>query len=757
MGTMQKLKKYLLPFLLLGIIAMMSACTGDTNTNSVTNPDPNTLMPVGTIQGILIDKCTNQPIANATVDIGVAQAVTTVDGQFVLRNVPATKGPEHVNGTYQVTINLKAVNAALAASAPKYPDFVFDCASVVYTDLGDAGKDTSSNHATPVDYLAQGVKFYAGKAASTIKGKVLNGKSFVPGANYTVTLTSLGSNASQVATGGAAWGMNVGTVTTDATGAFAFTNVEAGQQFKITATSAAGDFSGCVTPVCSDCDGGTVNAGNVLVFATDTLCPIINATTPFNNSDIDPVNNTVTFTFSKPIKANAKNSGQGLTASDTTGLYSLINVEFLGNKAGNIPYTVSTNLDSTTNTFTTITVTIPNLGAAGSYSVTLPAGAASLLKDASGNVLADSATNCTAFSGKTVSFTTFGSIAAAQPQNLTVTNTPLDFNDTINLGWDVAVGAKSYNVYCGEIQVYNSTQATNHQAFLVGNTTNTFFNGIDPKTFSAAPEFSFVEGRAIALQWKCFVTGISADKIESTPSAPATAADTVGPILVDDPANTYLSQVVALAGGGTTFVLTFDEPLNAASANTAANYAISPTGYAGTPPTVTKAVYDPATLTVKLTLSGPLDPLKINHAFIDSGANGINESAFGGTDTLNFAAGNGLPNTTCVAAGPNGIIDSVPAGDDAIVGNVITSGPDGICNTTAAGDDVQTIPVGKGLASQSEIVAGSGLAGLTLGSTAGGDDKVHTVDLLVVTGVTDVAGNVIRTIGDAVTSDGQVD
>ncbi len=48
----------------------------------------------------------------------------------------------------------------------------------------------------------------------------------------------------------------------------------------------------------------------------------------------------------------------------------------------------------------------------------------------------------------------------------------------------------------------------------------------------------------------------------------------------------------------------------------------------------------------------------------------------------------------CVTPGPDGILDTVPAGDDVVRGNIILEGPDRTCDTTAAGDDGQNRPVG---------------------------------------------------------------
>jgi hypothetical protein len=54
--------------------------------------------------------------------------------------------------------------------------------------------------------------------------------------------------------------------------------------------------------------------------------------------------------------------------------------------------------------------------------------------------------------------------------------------------------------------------------------------------------------------------------------------------------------------------------------------------------------------------------------------------------------------TTCVMAGPNGTLETSPAGDDVVSGNRITNGPDRTCNSKALipGDDFQRTDVGAG-------------------------------------------------------------
>lgn len=50
---------------------------------------------------------------------------------------------------------------------------------------------------------------------------------------------------------------------------------------------------------------------------------------------------------------------------------------------------------------------------------------------------------------------------------------------------------------------------------------------------------------------------------------------------------------------------------------------------------------------------------------------------------------------TCVTAGDNGVLDSVPEGDDMVEGTKIVDGADFTCNSTVMGDDVQAKAVGN--------------------------------------------------------------
>jgi len=67
--------------------------------------------------------------------------------------------------------------------------------------------------------------------------------------------------------------------------------------------------------------------------------------------------------------------------------------------------------------------------------------------------------------------------------------------------------------------------------------------------------------------------------------------------------------------------------------------------------------------------------------------------------TTSIGKGNGKPDSVCIAAGSNGVLNTTSCGGDdhpSAVSGVILTGKNGICETTAAGDDAQPIPPGQG-------------------------------------------------------------
>jgi hypothetical protein len=232
--------------LLLVVLAVASlgiyGCSGDSTTfpgNPSTNP--NTLQPTGTIQGVLTDSVTHEPIVGAVIDIAGATASTNGNGQYEIRNVPATSdsvsGVQTIKGTYQATINLQRVTSPVnmvtpAAGSFLYPQFAYTQFDVTFTSLNDSnpgngtspGSTSASNHATPVTGIAQGYDLTVGKLSAGIAGQVATtkavgetGTAFVAvQTGYTVNLISASNKI-------------VATATTDATGSFSFSNVQANQ------------------------------------------------------------------------------------------------------------------------------------------------------------------------------------------------------------------------------------------------------------------------------------------------------------------------------------------------------------------------------------------------------------------------------------------------------------------------------------------------------------------------------------------------
>jgi hypothetical protein len=120
---------------------------------------------------------------------------------------------------------------------------------------------------------------------------------------------------------------------------------------------------------------------------------------------------------------------------------------------------------------------------------------------------------------------------------------------------------------------------------------------------------------------------------------------------------------------------------------------------------------------------------------IDSGANGICETAATPDDILLVAVGAAPPNQAEIKCGPNKLAESAAVGDDnqlvaigAPCGNpntaVVDTGADGVADTTAAGDDVQLVAVGTTPPNLPCIITGANGKADTP-DPLGGDDVRH--------------------------------
>lgn len=794
--------KRILYFVLAAAMLAMFGCTGDTNISSVGTPNPNTLVPTGSIQGRLIDACTQMPIANAIIDIGVAKAVTSSDGQYTLLNVPATTQADgSLCGSYSVTIDMRnaLTSSGTAFPAGTYPSFSYQEATVKFSTLNDAYP--SSNHATPVTGIMTGDQdFVIGQLNAQIVGTATFDSSVkasgsvqpllpVPDGYYVqliaskygnsdTTVNDSGGTSSSNSTTGLL-GNLVATTTTKG-GSFSFSGVESNRTFYVVVTdtnptsltSTAPAYKGCYT-ICTLCSGAVVYPSVTVSTTTSPTEPCLTAVAPANGSSVSVSADgsssvSVTFTFNQAITPSGTNGLSTATASDAltsagnpNNIYANVNVNFEGYKSSNVAHSLSWNA-----TGTVLTVTIPNVAPAGIYSVDIsPA-----LAEGTQNI---GATADCGVSGA-VTFYTYGSSTAGAP-TVSLLNTPYDYNDTVLLSWVPTSQAKAYDVYCETVQNWGTSSEAGQWVLMPGSPTLNTFYSFNASTVNLSSILgiqsltdTFVENNSIQITYNCKVRGVNADGTEgpdATGNEVDNIKDTVPPTVVS---STLLSQ---LQNGVpfTSFTITFDEPLNKATAQTAANYAFDASGFAptATPPTVTSAILDVTGRIVTVTFAPAINPSNgtVVEDSITTGANGIAESFAVFDDVTVVQPGNGLANTPCITQTATGAVGAFTLGGDDVAATglpvsvpagttLVNSGPNGICESTAGAGSTQTLALGAVQAGPStEITAG---ANYLLDTIPGGDDKTVTkINIVTVTGVTDVAGNAIVKLNN-LTTDGIV-
>ena len=399
----------------------MAGCSKKTD-NSVTNPNPGTFKPTGTIQGVVRDRVTLEPIAGAVVSIGVQTATSDQRGQYVLSNVPATSDAlnSSITDKYRMTVDLRSVTSPVkmkdAATTIKYPDFAYHDVELKYTSLNDSdptsgcypysynynsdSSDTnqegtanctgqnSTNHDTPVQGNVASVTTEVGKLDANIVGVVAVGcneqeSGFfdpVPDGyivklynNYACDSDECTSAIVDETEGNSSSGQSGHlinqTETSKGTGYFTFTNVEAGSSVSICSSSPDGTRD--------DCKSYTAPADNetlTLSIAQSTaihLCsndahgPTITQVSPEPGSDLAAGSIDVNITFSEPVKQTLKNDTDPKGDSKSN-LYSIIEVMYDGSKTGNVAYSLNWNSSRDM-----LTVTIPDTGKSSRYHVRL--------------------------------------------------------------------------------------------------------------------------------------------------------------------------------------------------------------------------------------------------------------------------------------------------------------------------------------------------------------------------------------------------
>ena len=462
------------------------------NTSSVTDPNPNTLTPMGTVTGVLRDSVTLVPIPGATITILNQTATTGTDGTFTIANVPANTAVGNAgNGSttydsYIVTIDTTKVASAVGT----YPKVSYSTVAVKYDSLGDATNTqtgtTTTNHATPVDGFVASVTCQIGKLDGIIVVQVAKNTDMQPLAGASVALYA---NSTSTDTSVGALGNLVSAyVTTDANGNATFKGVEAGKSFMAYAQTTDLVWVGTeVVSTGADNDPSTYvveqNAGLILT-NQNTVAPKVTATAPANLASVPASTTaptTVVFTFSEPIQNNPY--AQVLTQGQAVGggLWSGVSVTATAPNGGGtvaVPFTLSWDT-----TMTLLTVSLPTTLPNVTYALSLN-GATGLL---------DSANNHLAIGTySSMAFTTTPTAAVATPA------APKIAQDAINpylVTWAPAANAWSYAVLVSRSRNGVVDTSYLHAPILTTATTynlladptfmqNEWFNGTIPYSYS---------------------------------------------------------------------------------------------------------------------------------------------------------------------------------------------------------------------------------------------------------------------------------
>lgn len=217
MNMLKKLKLRILGALVLVPLAIMSGCTGDTNTPSEQGTGKDS------VQGVVIDTVSGKPIAGATVKSGWGTVTTDLQGVYNLGNAPYTINTGNIampDATYVV-----AIDTTTAKGLVGYSSTYFRRVSV--------GQNLSDANILRI-----------GKTNSSVKGLVLNADgTFNAGATVTLTYVAnagneaTANNFSPIITASSLAGVTA----TD--GSYTISGVESGSQFVLYARSADGRFT----------------------------------------------------------------------------------------------------------------------------------------------------------------------------------------------------------------------------------------------------------------------------------------------------------------------------------------------------------------------------------------------------------------------------------------------------------------------------------------------------------------------------------
>jgi len=550
---------------LLASLFLVTACDTNSTTHTTQNPNPEKLKPTGSIQGVLLDATTNDPVVGAVINIGVATATTNQQGIFIFTDVPATSdlNDGFAAGAYVATIDTSGVTSPInmaSSSGSKYSlvDVTGNALNVVFSSFDESetggaggGETNSSNHDTPIVGLVATATLTIGKLSTQITGIVFDTNGSLAPAGVVVEVwTQAGNNL--VAKG-----------TTNDSGAFTFSNLEAGVATTVVAYDTAASKRGTYN-VAALTEGAKfdINSaeGGVTLALVDNFAPIVSAinisdgTNSFGNlADIGATTTaTVTFTFNEALATNGYSEFL-VQENNVASLRDDVTASYAGTKstvaaAANIGYTMAWNTERTE-----LTVTLPALAASSVYSVTI--GAANQLMDIAGAGLNEAGSVGHVAGTVVASFTTGGGATVDTGPTVTVVTTNIDSTTTtINLDWIWTAGASSYNVY----RSTTTAGAVTANLTLLGNVATSSYTDV-----AAA----FINGE-LTQSHSYEVRAVNSDGVESTTNTAVSAADTVGP-------GSSAGTAITAACSGNDIQVTFHEEVNETDAESAANYTVN--------------------------------------------------------------------------------------------------------------------------------------------------------------------------------------
>ncbi|MEI6208414.1 MAG: hypothetical protein WCP20_16680 [Desulfuromonadales bacterium] len=525
MNMLKKLKLRILGAIVLVPLAILSGCTGDTNTT-------NTPTATDVVAGVLRDAQTGAPIVGAVIKSGWSSATTDATGNWNLGSPAiATNVTNGVPQGYAVSIDTRGVTAPIniAAQATKaatnYPNIVYRnvsastpgaIAGVNVLTVGQqvvtikglvtlATTDAATTGGTvELYYTETQANNNFGIGATTVNTVALNGfvyKSSAIGADGTFTFTNCEYGANYTAAAANTAGTLYGSAIVANNGQMV-ANLIANVNIKIGTTDQQTQQIATVAATVGTAAATVTGASSTGVAAVPTFGTA--------TSELNPGTTTVTYTFTKNFSA--ANLAYLATSQAGGQFYNDLYVQY-ASKAGNVPYSVATTANTIAITFETAT--------SGIYAVDLCVAAGKL------GLVNTGVAPANLYARARVVFSTTGgdSILAVGALRLYSINSA---TPTFTYDWAPVTGAKKYNVYAQAVQTFLDGTSNVHTWVLApAGTVITANYTFSPAAFIAAswgptlPIDVFYETDGVRLSYNLKVRAVNSDGLEAADQATA--------------------------------------------------------------------------------------------------------------------------------------------------------------------------------------------------------------------------------------------